>query len=322
LVPQLPLLFFSILAVATALGAAWPAYCRVGVTSETDGDPKGKPPVEAERILRMGIDIQAEELITTRQDDRAHLVFLDGTSLTLGPNAQIKIDKFVYDPDKKIGDIAISALTGTFRVVGGKISKSRAITVTSPSAVIGLRGGIALVEVGAQETKAQFLFGTSMVVSAQGRTETASRAGSEIVTRSGGFPSNPVLIPTGSLGGTLSRLEGRPSGSRGEGAPDARARQSGFSNQNSGQNVAPQLSNLLNRAPEAAIDAVSNASVQKIQPASVPPMASVVPLPPAPASLPAPPPPPSIVQNDPWCRDDRFDARWGRDHRHHHPQFR
>jgi hypothetical protein len=304
-------LFFSSLTVATALGAAFPAYCRVGVTSETDGDPRGKPPVEAERILRIGIDIQAEELITTRQDDRAHLVFLDGTSLTLGPNAQIKIDKFIYDPDKKIGDIAISAVTGTFRVVGGKISKSRAITVTSPSAIIGLRGGIALVEVGAQETKAQFLFGTSMVVSAQGRTETASRAGSEIVTRSGGFPSNPVLIPTGSLAAPLSRLEGRPTGGRGEGAPDARARQSGFSNQNSGQAVAPRPSYLLNRAPEAAIDAVSNAGAQRTQPAfvasSAPPVASALPLP--------PPPPPPIVQPDPWCRDDRFDTRRGRDHR-------
>lgn len=298
--------FFGVLTVAAALAAALPAYARVGVTSETDGDPTGKPPVDAERILRVGIDIQADERITTRQDDRAHIVFLDGTSLTLGPNAQIKIDKFVYDPDKKLGDIAISVTTGAFRMVGGKISKSRAITVTTPSAVIGLRGGIALFEVGASETKAQFLFGTSMVVSAHGRSETASRAGSEIVTRFGGFPSNPALIPTGSLAPILARLESRPIGGRGDGTPDVRARQSGFSDQNSGQGVASPPS--ANRVPAAATNAVSNASVEKSQPVSV-------------ASLPVvsapilPPPPPPVVPSEPGCRDDRFDVRRDRHHR-------
>ncbi len=59
------------------------AVARVGVTSATDGDPLGKPPSEAERVLRIGIDVQANEVITTNARDRAHLVFLDGTSLTV-----------------------------------------------------------------------------------------------------------------------------------------------------------------------------------------------------------------------------------------------
>src|SRR5580704_15082709 len=67
-----------------------PAWARVGVTSGADGDPLGKPPNENERILRIGIDVQANELITTAANDRAHLVFIDGSSLT--------IDRFVFDP--------------------------------------------------------------------------------------------------------------------------------------------------------------------------------------------------------------------------------
>ena len=59
------------------------ANAKVGVTSATDGDPLGRPPSEAERVLRIGIDVQANELITTNANDRAHLVFLDGSSLTL-----------------------------------------------------------------------------------------------------------------------------------------------------------------------------------------------------------------------------------------------
>ena len=49
------------------------AAAKVGVTSATDGDPLGKPPQEAERVLRIGIDVQANELITTNANDRARI---------------------------------------------------------------------------------------------------------------------------------------------------------------------------------------------------------------------------------------------------------
>src|SRR5260221_487124 len=97
---------------AFGLAGSGAALARVGVTSATDGDPLGRPPSEAERILRIGIDVQANEAITTGANDRAHLVFLDGTSVTVGPNAQLTIDKFVYDPNTKVGELAVSATQG------------------------------------------------------------------------------------------------------------------------------------------------------------------------------------------------------------------
>src|SRR5450755_1572808 len=77
------------------------AQSRVGVTSGTSGDPLGKPPAEAERVLRVGVDVKANEAITTGAADRAHLLFLDGSSLTVGPQARLIIDKFIYDPATK-----------------------------------------------------------------------------------------------------------------------------------------------------------------------------------------------------------------------------
>src|SRR5438128_182477 len=103
---------------ALVFAASAAAQSRIGVTSATDGDPLGKPPSEAERILRIGIDVQANEVITTKANDRAHLVFLDGTSLTVGPNAQLTIDKFTYDPATKTGNLAVTASKGVLRVVG------------------------------------------------------------------------------------------------------------------------------------------------------------------------------------------------------------
>jgi hypothetical protein len=188
-----------LMAFATAL-AAGPAWARVGVTSVTNGDPLGQPPAEPERVLRVGIDVQANERITTKANDRAHVVFLDGTALTIGPNSALVIDKYVYDPDRKAGDIALSVTRGTFRFVGGAISKNNEVTIKTPSATIGIRGGILTLAVNdSGATTANFLYGTSMRVTALGATQTATRSGSEITVPVGGTPTTPNLVPFGRM---------------------------------------------------------------------------------------------------------------------------
>jgi len=179
----------------------------VGVTSVTDGQPIGQPPAEAERVLRVGIDVQANERVTTKADDRAHVVFLDGTALTIGPNSVLVIDRYVYDPDRKTGDIALSTTRGAFRFVGGAISKNSEVTVTTPAATIGIRGGIAqftVAENGA--TSANFLYGDAMRVTSQGLTQVATRHGSQIEVPAGGQPRPPAIIPRGQMPGN-HRLE-------------------------------------------------------------------------------------------------------------------
>ena len=71
---------------------------QIGIASATTGEPLGKPPAEQERVLRIGIDLQAGGLVTTGAD-RAHLLFLDGTALTVGTQARLTLDHFVYDND-------------------------------------------------------------------------------------------------------------------------------------------------------------------------------------------------------------------------------
>ena len=190
----------------TLVGTAQ-APSKVGVTSATDGDPLGKPPMENERVLRIGIDVQANEVVRTGATDRAHLVFLDGTSLTVGPNARLTIDKFVYDPDAKKGDLAITATQGVFRLVGGKISKSNAITVTTPSSTIGIRGGITIFKVTASETVAAFIFGSSLTVTGAGQTQTVTRPGYRSWSMPASAPGAPTGIPKGGLAFDIGALE-------------------------------------------------------------------------------------------------------------------
>jgi hypothetical protein len=243
---SLPLLTAALLA-AGAILLPVAASAKVGVTSAAEGDPRGKPPAEAERVLRVGVDVQANEVITTQANDRAHLMFLDGTSLSVGPNAQLTIDKFVYDPATKTGDLAINASKGVFRLVGGKISKTNAITVTTPSSTIGIRGGISIFNVGQQQTMSIFVFGISMTVGAGGKLEIVTRPGFQVTTIFGGLPGQAGAVPQGALGALFAQLEGSRGGS--QGGADQAAQNSGFSGANSGQGSGNTLGNRFGTGP-------------------------------------------------------------------------
>jgi len=292
------------------------AAAKVGVTSATDGDPLGKPPTEAERVLRIGIDVQANELITTNANDRAHLVFLDGSSLTVGPNAQLTIDKFVFDPSTKTGELAINASKGVLRLVGGKISKGSPITITTPSSTIGIRGGITIMDVKERQTDSTFVFGKDMTVKGAGVTQVATRPGSMIVTNLGSAPGLPTLLAQGALNGQLGALEGRRAtqsssgGGGGSGrSPDNVAQTSGLSTVNSNQSVrivAPGAPDNFGSGPgprnrnfnDAPVTALTNANTPTSATPVVQEQQQVIrqqaetPVPPAP---PLPPPPTQIT---------------------------
>ncbi|MDF3074788.1 MAG: hypothetical protein K0S54_2455 [Alphaproteobacteria bacterium] len=212
------------------------AAARVGVTSTTTGEPLGTPPAQAQRVLKVGIDVFANERIQTKADDRAHLLFADGSALTIGPNSDLMIDKYVYDPNSGTGDLAISATRGVFRLVGGKITKQGdGATMKVGTATLGLRGGIAIIDASKPNgLDAFFMFGTKLTVSTPQGTRVATRPGSTISTVFGQQPSSPSLTPAGALTGPLASLEA-PSGQtvRGSTGVDTKVSQSGLSQVNS-----------------------------------------------------------------------------------------
>jgi hypothetical protein len=159
-------------------------------------------------VLRVGTDVQANEIISTAADDRAHLVFLDGTTLTIGPSSSMTIDKFVYDPTTQKGELAVNATKGIFRVIGGRISKTAEITVSTPSSTIGIRGGIMIVGVEATQTTSIFVYGNSMTVTANGATQTVTQPGLQVTTIAGSPPGAPTIVVQGSLSAALGNLAG------------------------------------------------------------------------------------------------------------------
>ena len=224
----------TILALPLVAGAPRAAIAqRIGITSAVTGDPTGKPPDEIERILHVGIDVTAGEVVTTGATDRAHLLFLDGTALTISNQAQVTLDRFVYDSDQKLGDLAITATKGVFRLVGGRISKKTPVVVVTPSATLTIRGGIAMFSVEPTKTIATFMFGYEMTMTSQGRTQSVTVPGFQVSTLLGRAPGAAMRPAPGSLAVNMSRLEavaGRPGG-----GADRAATATGFADANSGK---------------------------------------------------------------------------------------
>lgn len=198
-------------ALALALFGPAQAQPRIGVTQATENNPMGKPPAGPDRVLRVGTDIQANETVTTSDHDRAHLVFLDGTTLTVGPNSRLTIDQFVYDPSTQKGDLAVTASSGVFRLIGGRISKTSEIKVTTPSSTLGIRGGIMVFGVTASATSSIFVFGNQMTVTVAGfPPQVVTVPGMGVQTNAGFQPSPPSFVVQGNLDTALRALVGNP----------------------------------------------------------------------------------------------------------------
>ena len=215
------LLLRAVLVGAAMLGlfSTAQAQGRIGVTQSIQNNPVGKPPGGLDRVLRVGTDVQANEIISTAADDRAHLVFLDGTTLTIGPSSSMTIDKFVYGPTTQKGELAVNASKGVFRVIGGRISKTSAITVTTPAATMGIRGGIAVFGVTVPSatdsggTTSILVYGNSLTVTAGGVTQTITVPGLSVTTTTGGTPGAPTIAVQGDLAAALATLVGNATAS-------------------------------------------------------------------------------------------------------------
>ena len=103
-----------------------------GVKPQADGSVGG--------TLRPGSSVYQSETIRTGSAGQTNLQFVDESTLNVGPSAVIKLDKFVYDPNKKdSGTIAIEATRGAFRFVTGSQNKGE-IKIKTPYGTLGVRG--------------------------------------------------------------------------------------------------------------------------------------------------------------------------------------
>ncbi|MFN3259427.1 MAG: FecR domain-containing protein [Pikeienuella sp.] len=174
-------LLASVASAALLLGSAGGAAAeRIGAVAAVNSEVIGEPPAADPRDLILGDDLVLEERIESSPIGTGQFLFLDQTALTVAPNSNIVLDRYIYDPATQTGEMAMSMTRGVLRFVGGRISKTTDAVITTPTATIGIRGGISIIIV--EED------GTTRVMHIAGEyTRLTSLTGEEIViSRSNG----------------------------------------------------------------------------------------------------------------------------------------
>jgi hypothetical protein len=93
------------------------------------------------RVLQLEDDVYHNELIETEEESATKLIFLDETTLTLGPESSVVLDSFVFDPDPSKASLVMTATKGIFRFASGTLPKN-AYRLHTPAATIGIRGTV------------------------------------------------------------------------------------------------------------------------------------------------------------------------------------
>jgi len=203
--------FAALLPVLAAGGAV--AQERVGVSGAVNPEVTGAPPGVAARQVVIGQDVVFNERITTGPQGQTQLLFLDESAMTIGPNSDLTIDQFVYDPKSGTGHLAMSASRGLLRFVGGKLSKQEeGVSLRTSTATLAVRGGAFLLDLTTEgRMEAIFIYGRSLTVTGVGGvTETLRRPGYAIsLAGPGGVPSAPFPVPPGRIAQLVGHLDGR-----------------------------------------------------------------------------------------------------------------
>lgn len=176
--------------------------------------------------------------ITTGPGETTHVLFSDQSAITVGPNSEVVITEYQYNPplpsttpaaalQPGTGQLLLQMPKGILRVVGGLLSKWSATRVHTPTATIGIRGGISIVEHDEQgATTGTFLFGDEMEATqdSTGRTERVLRPGFGVVV-TGTELRGPQRTTREELARQLAQVQAEqpaPTGQTGE-TPDPNA---------------------------------------------------------------------------------------------------
>jgi len=143
------LLASAVIAGMVSLAAAPAAAQSVGQVKVSSGavaiERAGK------RIAApVGANVEANDHIVTGADGSAGITFIDNSRLSVGPNSTLAISRFNFNPTTHEGNFDTSLKRGTLSVISGKLAKRSpdAMTVSTPSTILGVRGTEFVVEAG------------------------------------------------------------------------------------------------------------------------------------------------------------------------------
>ena len=108
----------AVVVVFVLIGASYAAERTVGMATNVVS------PAEVQNApAAVGTLAHMNDELRTGAKARLQVSFRDSTELTLGENARVVVDRFVFDPDAGTGQALIKTGVGAFRLATGKISE-------------------------------------------------------------------------------------------------------------------------------------------------------------------------------------------------------
>ena len=101
------------------------------------------------KAATVGMEIKVGDVVKTDRDGSAALIFSDDTIITMGPQTELAVEDYLFEPlEGRLGFVA-KILRGTISYLSGQIEKLSPGTVQlkTPAATIGVRGTHVLLKV-------------------------------------------------------------------------------------------------------------------------------------------------------------------------------
>ena len=121
-----------------------PGYTQsdhIGVSAAVRGDVTVRSGAQS-RTPGSGEPMYLGDRVVTRAQSGMQIMLLDESVFTIGESNDFVIDRFVYDPDRSVGEIAARLSQGFLRYVSGGAAAiaPQNVSLRTPSATIGTRG--------------------------------------------------------------------------------------------------------------------------------------------------------------------------------------
>jgi hypothetical protein len=142
-------LSLALLFIATAASAA-----SIGTVTDLDGNLLVSRANGAVKVLAVGSAIEAGDILTSRKQTYATLTLADDSFVTLGPETDLKVQRYEFDKQTPDNDGALFALAnGSVRITAGLLGTRSGDTfeLATPTATIDMRSASAVVKYVAPE---------------------------------------------------------------------------------------------------------------------------------------------------------------------------
>ncbi len=98
------------------------------------------------RNVSSGQEVFLGDRIVTGPTGGLQILLLDGTTFSIGPNSNLTIDEFVFNPSNGSGSLSASITRGTLRLISGRLGRQdrEAIRIKLPTATVGMRGTMSI----------------------------------------------------------------------------------------------------------------------------------------------------------------------------------